>query len=183
LFVAMTVFAACRAPRLLPVALGLLFSSKQYAIFVAPLAYMLLAKPTWKSYGALILKAAAVAAVITLPWALWNVRAFVESVVVFQSRQPFRQDALSYLVWSAVEGLPRLPLSACFVMLVPAFALALWRAPRTPAGFAAATAIVFLVFFSFAKQAFCNYYMMIVGALCCAAAAAKVGLGPAHAQS
>jgi hypothetical protein len=55
-----------------------------------------------------------------------------------------------------------------------AIALALWRAPRTPAGFAAASALVFLVFFAFNKQAFTNYYSLVIGALCTAAAAARL---------
>jgi hypothetical protein len=40
-----------------------------------------------------------VAAVITLPFFLWNPRAFWRSVVVFQFLQPLREDSLSHLVW------------------------------------------------------------------------------------
>ena len=40
-------------------------------------------------------------------------------------------------------------------------------------GPAAGGAIVFLAFFSFAKQAFCNYYFMILGVICCAVAAIR----------
>ena len=50
-------------------------------------------------------------------------------------------------------------------------ALALWRLPRTPAGFAMAIAVTFIGFFVFNKQAFCNYYFFVIGALCASLAA------------
>ena len=34
----------------------------------------------------------------------------------------------------------------------------------------AASALLFLFFVAFAKQAFCNYYFMVLGCLCCALA-------------
>jgi hypothetical protein len=55
----------------------------------------------------------------------------------------------------------------------PTIAMALWRAPRTPAGFAAAVAVTFTVFFAFSKQAFGNYYFFVIGALACALAAIR----------
>src|SRR5262249_38396094 len=122
-------------------------------------------------YAVLVAKAGAVAAVVTLPFALWNLRAFVESVILFQGRQPFRPDALSYVAWSARDGIARLPQWASFAMALVALGLSWWRAPRTPAGFAASAALVFLLFFAFAKQAFCNYYFMVLGIACCAVAA------------
>jgi hypothetical protein len=170
-FMSMTVFCACRGPKLLFAALGLLLAVKQYAVFVLPIAPFLLGRGwSWKRVAALLGKAGAVAAVVTLPLALWNIRAFVNSVVLFQGKQPFRADALSYMTWSAQSGVPRLPQWMSFAMVVLALALALWRAPRTPAGFATGASFVFFAFFSFAKQAFCNYYFMILGCLCCAIA-------------
>ena len=148
---------------------------KQYAIFVLPFAVLLDERPTVRRLAALALKAVLVAALVTIPAALWNPHAFFDSVVAFQARQPFRPDALSYLAWSAPQGIPRLPLSTGFLILIPTLALVLVRAPRTASGFAAGSAILFLGFFSFAKQAFCNYYMLVVGALCCAAASARIG--------
>ena len=64
------------------------------------------------------------------------------------------------------------PAWPAFVLAPLALAVGLWRAPRTPAGFALAVALTFLVFFAFNKQAFVNYYFFLVGALCCALAAA-----------
>ena len=55
--------------------------------------------------------------------------------------------------------------------MVPAIALALWRCPRTPAGFAAAVTVVYLTFFAFNKQAFANYYYFVVVTACWATAA------------
>jgi hypothetical protein len=53
--------------------------------------------------------------------------------------------------------------------------LALARCPRTPAGWALAVAFVYLVFFAFNKQAFCNYYFFPLAALCAAIAANVTG--------
>jgi hypothetical protein len=50
--------------------------------------------------------------------------------------------------------------------------LALWRAARTPAGFALGVSALFLAFFVLNKQAFANYYFFVIGALCVAVAAA-----------
>jgi hypothetical protein len=50
------------------------------------------------------------------------------------------------------------------------------RVPRTPAGFAASTALIFALFFAFNKQAFCNYYFVVFAASCCAAALASAPL-------
>jgi hypothetical protein len=47
------------------------------------------------------------------------------------------------------------------------------KLPRTPATFALTVAFTFLVFFAFNKQAFCNYYHFVIGALCCAIGAAS----------
>jgi hypothetical protein len=52
-----------------------------------------------------------------------------------------------------------------------ASALALWRLPRTPAGFAMANALTFMGFFAFNKQAFCNYYFFVIGTVCASLAA------------
>jgi hypothetical protein len=49
--------------------------------------------------------------------------------------------------------------------------ISLWRLPRTAFGFAAGVSVTFLLFFSFNKQAFCNYYYFVIGALAVAVAA------------
>lgn len=171
LFLTATVFAACRARRSLPVPLGLLLVSKQYL----PLALLGLPILKWDGYGwrGLLWKAAAVGGAVTLPLALWDVSAFVHSAIALQFRQPFRDDALSYLVPIAqlLGGHP--PAWVPFVLAGLVGTLLLCKGQRTPAGFACGVALVFLVFFAFNKQAFCNYYHFVIGALCCAIGAAN----------
>ena len=50
--------------------------------------------------------------------------------------------------------------------------LALWRPPWTPSGFAWGTGLVLTVFVALSKQAFPNYYLMVVGCILVAIAAA-----------
>jgi hypothetical protein len=171
-FVAATVFSAVRAPRALPWSLGLLLAVKQYCIFFLPISGLLLgSRWSWKEQLGLVAKSGAVAAAVTLPMALWKPRAFIESVVVFQGRQPMRTDSLSYAAWRVQNGHAALPGWTSFALALLATVFCLWRAPRTPAGFAASGSFILLVFFAFAKQAFCNYYFMVLGAMCCAVAA------------
>jgi len=166
MFLAGTVFAACRSRRSLPVPLGLLLATKQY------LPLLVLATPLLRRPSNVTWKAIAVAAAVTLPLAMWDLPGFVHSVVLLQFRQPFRPDALGYLVPLSDLGFGTPPAWIAFVAAGIAGAIALRRCPRTPAGFAAAAALVLLAFFAFNKQAFCNYYHLVIGALCCAAGAA-----------
>jgi uncharacterized membrane protein len=82
----------------------------------------------------------AVAAVVTLPFFLWNPQAFWRSVVVFQFLQPLRDDSLSHLVWihKYFPGVRGQQLMS-FVALAATGALLWWRQP-TPAYFAAQSA-------------------------------------------
>lgn len=166
---AAVVFAATRSPRVLRVAYGALLAVKQYCVFTLPLL-ALVVRPG-KRWAREALIAVAIAGAVTLPFALWDLPNFIKSVVVFQGKQPFRVEALSYVAWTAENGVPRLPLWLSFGVLPVPLALALWRAARTPSGFATASALVFVLFFAFAKQAFCNYYFLVLGTLCTALAA------------
>ena len=181
---AATVWCACRRPDLLPLALGLFLAVKQYTFLSAPLALLLVPRPwTARKVWDLAWKAALVAVVVTLPLALWGPKAFWWSTVGVQMRQPFRTDALSYLAalanWKGVV----LPAGVAFLAMVVVEVLALLRAPRTPAGFAASVGLAFLVFFAFNKQAFANYYYFVIGAFACAVAAADVPSDGASADS
>ena len=171
LLLAATVFAACRRQSAAWLPLGLLVAVKQYLVLALLLSPLL---PTGlrSRTPALLWKALFVAAAVTVPFALWDLSAFIHSAVLLQSRQPFRDDALSYLV--AVANLTgwRAPGWVALLAVGPAAWLALRKLPRTPAGFAAGLALVCLAFFAFNKQAFCNYYHFVIGALCCAAGAA-----------
>jgi hypothetical protein len=171
LFLGTTVLCALRAPRLLPLSLGLFLASKQYLVFALPLVFLLAPEPRPRRTLVLLGQALAVALVLTLPLALWNLGAFIRSAVTLQFHQPFRSDAISVLVPLVKAGLPRALGSILPLALAPlALVLALYRCPRTPAGFALAVAFVYLVFFAFNKQAFCNYYFFPLAALCAALA-------------
>jgi len=174
LLLAATLFCACRAPRGLPLALGLLLAVKQYLVFALPLTLLLLPAPIqWRDVWALWWRTALIALVVTLPLMIWDIRGFIADVVVAQFQQPFRLDSLSYLAVIARDCGRHPPLWLGFATLVPVTALGFWRAARTPAGFAAATAFLYLAFFAFSKQAFNNYYFFVLGALACAIAVAR----------
>ncbi len=168
-------FSALRWRPALPYALGLFLATKQYSVFALPLI-PLLAGPggTRRSTVRLIGLALVVAAAVTLPFFIWDPRAFWRAVVEFQFVQPLRTDALSHLVWIQ-KYFPQIPwLQAIpFVALAVALAAALWRSQPTPAYFAGAFGVVQLVFFAFSKQAFANYYLFVIATLCWAAAAAS----------
>jgi len=174
LLFAATVFSACRAPRYLPWVLGLLLAVKQHMVFVAPLVVVLLPPPVhWKEVAKVLGKAALLAAVINAPFVLWNVRAFIDSVIVFHLRQPFRPDSLSYLALFRAVADIQPPSWVGLALMMPASVWAARRAARTPAGFAVAVSFAYLIFFAFSKQAFCNYYFFIVGVMCCSVAASR----------
>jgi hypothetical protein len=177
LFLAATIFCACRCRRLLPVALGLLFASKQYLVLAAPLVWLLIDGPSrGRVYLALMLKAGGVAALVTLPFAAWDWPAFWHSLVTVQKVAPFREDALSYLVWIYHQTGIQLSVMPAFAAAGITLVLALWRAGRSPAGFAAGLALVYLVFISLNKQAFANYYYFALGALYASVAVSQLTL-------
>ena len=173
LLLSATVFAACRRETWVPYLFGLFVVVKQYLIFVVPLAWLLVRRPLpdKKELGRWMLKALAIGAAVSLPLALWNPSAFITDVVTLQVYQPFRPDALTYSANAVREGGSPWPTSFAFIAAVIAVGLVLLRAPRTPAGFAGAIALTYFGFFAFNKQAFCNYYYFVLGALCCAVAA------------
>jgi len=190
-----TVVSWVRWPAVMPFVLGLLLASKQYVPAAAALAWLLvpgshdsrrrgamawpmqqLALPAHRSalssdlllFGIVLLKASIVAAVVTLPLALRDLDAFVSSVLTLQVRQPYRPDSLSFLAWygrgagSDWVG----PGWIGFAALAVSVVLSLWRCPRTPAGFACAFAVCYFAFFAFGKQAFANYYYLVIAAAC-----------------
>ena len=180
LCLAATVWCAARHPRTAPYVLGLFLAVKQYAVLALPLV-LLLARPpmTWAGSRAVVVRAVLAGAAVTLPLALLDVPGFLRAVVTLQFAQPFRPEALSYLGLLAGPVVPGLPLPAppfgtgvAFAVAAAVGGLALWRAARTPAGFALAVSALFLAFFVLNKQAFANYYFFVIGALCVAVAAA-----------
>jgi hypothetical protein len=162
----LVMFCACRWRKGLPWALGLFFATKQYTVLLLPAVFLLLEGPNlWKQFMKLIAQAGLVAAAVTVPFLAWNPHEFIRSIVVWQLVQPFRADALSYLVWIYNhDGGQKLPIWIPFLVVIPAILLALRRCARSPAGFACAVTFISLTFFAFNKQAFCNYYFFVIGA-------------------
>jgi len=181
----LVMLCACRWRRGLPWAFGLLLATKQYSILAIPPLWLLMEtsgdlRSRWREYGSTLLKAFALAAIITLPFALWNFHEFFRAVVQWQFVQPFRRDALSYLVWIYRHDGGRIPTGITPLIALAASGLAavwaLWRCPKTPAGFAAACALCFFCFFALNKQAFCNYYYFVIAVGCWAIAVSRPSL-------
>jgi hypothetical protein len=161
----LVILAARRQSKLLWLALGCLFAWKQYTVVLIPLTALLLPRPfNWKSWARLALPAVVASLVITLPLALWDVGAFWRSVVWLQTVQPFRADALSFPSALVAMGYTPPVVPTLVVLTGVAITAVLWRAPRTPQGFAAAVTVVLGVFFAFNKQSFCNYWFLVLGA-------------------
>jgi hypothetical protein len=172
-----TLYCAIRSPRWLWLAIGLLLASKQYTVLMIPLIVTHLMRPAgWRHAMRPLVASATVALVVTLPMALWDWHAFASSVVLMQFRQPFRIDALSFTAMLAQMTGMRIGVGLAFIAAGAATIWAMRRVPRTPAGFAASTALIFALFFAFNKQAFCNYYFVVFAACCCAAALASAPL-------
>jgi hypothetical protein len=170
---AAVVYAACRRSRLLPWLFGGFLAVKQYSVLALPAALLLMGPVSWNRWINFLAKALVVALVVTVPFFLWDPAGFWRSVVAFQFRQPFRVESLSYLSWWVAQGHEQPPETLGFAAAAIVAALAVWRLPRTPAGFAYAVAATSLAFFAFNKQAFCNYYFFVSGAFAVAMASGR----------
>jgi hypothetical protein len=169
---ALTLFAMARVPSLTAWAGGLLIVTKQYLVLAVPLLWRFAAGG--RGARGFIVRAVVVGSAVTLPFLLWSPRAFIESVVLLQLREPVRLDSLSYLSWAARHGLGM----GSFVWAAGAAAIAvavtMLATPNTAAGFAASLAFSSFATFAFGSKAFCNYYFFVAGAMCCAIAARDV---------
>lgn len=173
LFLAVAVvWCAIHRPRWKFIALGLLVASKQYVILLLPMAALLIPiKSLRRNWAASLGWTTGVAAAVTAPLALRDLPAFMWNVGLAQFYQPFRPDALSYAALYArvTEQIPT-PLFP-FIALGASISFVWSYCKRSAAGFAAAFALSSALFFAFNKQAFCNYYFLVIGMLCCALAA------------
>jgi hypothetical protein len=164
---ALVTWAACRDRRWLPWLFGSFVVIKQYLVLVVPAVTLLAGWPLRdRAFVRFAMRAAIAGAVLTIPFFLWNPAAFWQSVVALQLRQPFRGDALSLFAWWASNGHEPPSSLVSFVAVGIVMCVALWRLPRTAAGFAAAVTTSLFAFFLFNKQAFCNYYFFVIGACC-----------------
>jgi len=163
-------FCLVRKPAWSPWTAGLLVVTKQYVALAAPLLWR---HASGLSTGARPFATRAVIAgfIVTAPFLLWNVRAFVDTVVLLQAKEPFRIDSLSLVSWAARAGWGEASWVWALGSGIVALAVATWRSPNSVAGFCTSIALASLGFFTFGSKAFCNYYVFVIGALCCAIAA------------
>ncbi len=176
LILGLVVVAWCglRQSKWLPVALGLFFSMKQYSIVLLPLLLLILPRPfSVRSSLRFLGTIALTGAIVSLPVALWDWRAYWHSTVHIQVIQPFRYDAVSFLAWyarSLPPGHPPPSSAWAFVVLIPTHALLLWKLPRNIAGFTLGVGVTMVMFLFFNRQSFMNYHTFAGAALLIAAA-------------
>jgi hypothetical protein len=166
------VWCAMHRPPWKYLALGLMVATKQYMVFMLPLIFLLISPGTSKRILAKSLGwSVGSAFVVTAPLAFWNFPAFLWDVGLAQLYQVPRFDALSYAnVYARIFGkFPSQFLS--LIILGVALILFLRYCEHSSAAFAYALGLGLGLFFAFSKQAFCNYYFLIIGLFCCALAA------------
>ncbi|MBF0102165.1 MAG: hypothetical protein HQK77_14780 [Desulfobacterales bacterium] len=163
-------FCHCRAKKLLPFIVGLLIVSKQYMVLTAPAALLLLDRPySLRQIFYFIWQASLTGLIITLPFFLWDPKAFWESVIVLQFHQPFRTDSLSFLVWINPANPTRwiwIPFVASIIVMVLAFL----RSNKCQVGYFLTVAATLAFFFALNKQGCVNYYYLVIASLCCSLA-------------
>ena len=173
---ALSTWAFQRRSSLAPLALGFFFALKQYTVLFVPLIPLLRANLPLKAHSRRLLLGMTPWALLTIGYALWDVRSFVDAVVTWQFVQPFRPDSLSLLVTSVNQL--SWPPPAVYAPLalgagLSAAVVASRRAVRSPSGWAGGVGVVMMWFVLFSKQAFVNYYFLAVAALCLSLAAAS----------
>ncbi|KAA3635745.1 MAG: DUF2029 domain-containing protein [Armatimonadetes bacterium] len=179
LVIVVIVYLAVRGSRLVSATTGLLFAMKQYSVFLLVPSLLLIPRP-WDRKAVLrhLGTAAVVFLVITMPFVLWDFGAFWRSVVELQFVQPFRPDSIAIpaLFPELWESLPKVvTLGVPFLAVALVSVLVAVRSPTGGQGFALGTAAVLIVAFLISKQAFGNYYFVVIGALCAASAAGARG--------
>ncbi|MGI8871208.1 MAG: hypothetical protein ACR2KI_01225 [Candidatus Limnocylindria bacterium] len=163
-------FCAVRAPRFLPVALGLVLGMKQYLAPLALLAIPLLRRQRPHGWVRALVVSLAVAALVAVPFVLWDPGGFWQSVVRLQFLQPYRVDSRSFLALLVGKHQPGALQWVAFGLAGSAMLLVLIRGVATPARLAVGVAFIYLAFFAFSKQSFMNYYYFCIAALCAAVA-------------
>jgi hypothetical protein len=167
--IALTLWCAARFPRATPFVLGVAISTKQYMIFLLPLVPMLFDEK-WSRREMLVFvgKVAATGLLINLPLFAMGPGAFIKALA--GGDFPFRTEALSFLSATAVNGQPIWPVWIQLPLMLTVMALAWWKGPRGPVGFALAAAAMICTFFAFSKHAFCNHHFLTLGLACTALA-------------
>jgi hypothetical protein len=177
LFFAAVVFCKIRGyPKLLPLFLGLLISSKQHMFLTVPAIALIADGPyfRWKKYARLLGQSAVMAGTVTLPFFFWNPEASYHALSNF-STVGLRTDSLSYPAWLFLHGGPYLASAFDLIISLLVLAISLWLLSRSPSGFAASAGMTYFTLALFSIAAFCNYYYMIVGLMCTAVAVGDPG--------
>lgn len=176
---AVVVVWSARSGRGSSYASGVLFAVKQTsALFVIPSVLTIPRPWSRRLLVTHFVKAGVVFGLVTIPFAVWDPSGFMRSVVTLQAKQPFRPDSIAIpaLFPSSFASLPWIV--AVVLPMVVVLALSVFVVRRSPAGaqgFALASAFILIVAFAVSKQAFANYYVVVLGLLCAAAAVSQVG--------
>lgn len=179
---ALTAVLAARSSPLTPWVFGLALVSKQYTLFLAPLGLLLVPAP-WDRRRVVRFAARALltGTLVTLPWIVWDLQAFLHSVNVPQIR--FRQNSLSFLPLIVGDRTTPLVNAFPFLVLVATYALILVTSARGAAGFALSSALVLGGFFAFSKSAFTNQHFLILSCALTAFACGRRDESPRPEQS
>ena len=169
--VVLVIWCGIHRPKWTFIAFGLLMAIKQYMLFLFPLIILLNPAGSLKqAWARSVSQTLGSATVVTAPLAIWNFPAFFWDVGLAQWYQVPRIDALSYAAaYARISGhfpTQLLPFTALGLVLV----WACFRGERSPYGFISAAALALVLFFALSKQAFCNYYFLVLGMACCAMA-------------
>ena|GEM_PF-825484 len=169
----LTLFAALRSPRFRGIGFGVFIATKQYLVVLIPLAILLL-RPgeRWRDLLRLGLGIVAGMLLFAVPFLLRDPAAFVDGILGFLRISMFRPDSLGFGPDLAPLVGGTVPLWVAPTVAAIATIVVLIGAPRTPSGFALASGVVLLATIPVLHQAFPNYYLSVVGALCGALAVA-----------
>jgi hypothetical protein len=130
---------------------GLALATKQHLVLLLPLLLF------WPKFGwRRVLGTVGVAVAVSLPWVLADPARFTSCTASFFLGEQAPPKALS--VWRLLPAPLQLPV--LLLALVLAFGIALWRCPRTPAGFLVSAGTVFAVFDLLNKQTFVNQWWL-----------------------
>lgn len=159
LLFALTIFCAMRRPSWMPFAFGLLLASKQYLPAAIALVPLLDRPDRWR----VAIWSTITAAAVTLPMALWDIRAFIHSAIGYHFIAPYRPDALGLLAWwGAGKAGWSGPFWLSFAGMAGALALCLTRLKPSTPSFVAGFSFCFFIFVALSKQAFINYYYLLI---------------------
>ena len=166
LFTTLAIWSAVKKPKWLPYTLGLMIASKQYFVFVFPFLYFIIPpKTNWRKLIKPFAALTATGLFVTAFLALLDISAFIWNVGIIQWYQPFRMDALSFTVLYAHLVQEYTPTYIPFIALLLAFLLSKHYLHPSPRNFSLSLCLALSFFFSFNKQAFCNYYFLLLGSL------------------